>query len=202
LYKKNSQVFIFSRTKKQIDYVLIKSYNRINFHSRTFCVWYEVPFTEIQSFKINYKSKSGSQYIFTPKGVYRISNHWGRVADCHWRLIPMAEFKNQNNTVAYANWIDFYSNDDTSKIFYIKVNTATKEINFYHKQSLLNDEQVVLRNAKETAKTIRIIKEVFTETDWAKYLNYEDLEELRKDVIMKLILTNKSFLEIKKAYLS
>jgi len=67
---------------------------------------------------------------------------------------------------------------------------------------LLNDEQVVLKNAKETAKTIRIIKEVFTETDWAKYLNYEDLEELRKDVIMKLILTNKSFLEIKKAYLS
>jgi hypothetical protein len=161
-----------------------------------------VSFAEIQSMKINYKSKSGSQYIFTEKGLYRISNHWGRVANCHWRLVPLAEFKNQNITVAFANWADFYSNDDTSKLFYIKVNSATREVNFYHKQSIEKEEKVVLRNAKETAKTIRIIKEVLDQNDWAKYLQYDDFEILRKEIVAELVNTTKSFLEIKKHYLN
>jgi uncharacterized membrane protein len=74
-------------------------------------------------------------------------------------------------------------------------------VNFYHKQSLENDDKVVLRNAKDTAKIIRTIKEIVAETAWAKYLHYEDLEELRKEIIEQLITTEKSFLEIKKMYL-
>jgi hypothetical protein len=180
---------------------LIKTYNRINFHNHTFCVWKEVSFDEIQSLKINYKSKSGSQYIFTEKGLFRISNHWGRVADCHWRLIPLAEFKNQNITVAFANWVDFFSNDDAEKLFYIKVDLEMKEVNFYHKLTAETTENLILRNAKETAKTIRIIREVLSQTDWAKYLSYDDFEMLRKEIVSELVTTTKSFLEIKKHYL-
>lgn len=160
-----------------------------------------MPFAEIKDLRISYTSQSGSQYIFTTEGLYRISNHWGRVANCHWRLIPLAEFKNQNITVAFANWTDFYSNDDTSKLFFVKVNWETNEVNFYHKLTAENNDKVVLRNAKETAKTIRIIKEVLTQEDWAKYLKYEDFEMLRKQIIEELVNTNKSFLEIKKTYL-
>ena len=178
-----------------------KTYTKLNFHSYTFCIWKEVPFVEISDLRINYKSQSGSQYIFTALGLYRISNHWGRVANCHWRLIPLAEFKNQNTTVAFANWTDFYSNDDTSKLFFIKVDFETSAINFYHKLSLENQEKVILRNAKETAKTIRTIKEVLTETDWAKHLKYEDFETLRKEIVTELVTTAKSFLEIKISYL-
>ena len=130
--------------------------------------------------------------------MYRISNHWGRVANCHWRLVPLAEFKSQHNIVAFANWTDFYSNDDTSKLFFIKVDFDTQEVNFYHKQSAENQESICLRNAKETAKTIRTIKQVLTETDWAKHLIFNDLEILRKEVVIELVTTNKSFLEIKK----
>ena len=59
----------------------------------------------------------------------------------------------------------------------------------------------MLRNAKDTAKTIRILKEVLTETDWAKYLKYDDLEVLRKEVVAELVNSEKRFLEIKKQYL-
>lgn len=178
-----------------------KTYSKFNFHSHTFCIWKEIPFEEIRKLKTNYKSQSGSEYIFTPEGLYRISNHWGRVANCHWRLIPLAQFKSQNTIVGFANWTDFYSNDDTSKLFYIKVNFETNEVNFYHKLSLANEEQAILRNAKETAKTIQTIKQVLTEINWAKYLVYEDLEILRKKIVEELINSEKSFLETKKQYL-
>lgn len=158
-------------------------------------------FSEIKDLKINYKSQSGSEYIFTAEGLYRISNHWGRVANCHWRLIPLAQFKNQNTIVGFAIWSDFYSNDDASKLFFIKFDFEKLEVNFYHKLIADNLEKIVLRNAKETAKTIRTIKQVLTETDWAKHLKYEDLEVLRKEVVTELVNSEKSFLEVKKAYL-
>ena len=178
-----------------------KTYNKLNFHSHTFCIWKEVLIAEISDLKINYKSQSGSEYIFTAEGLYRISNHWGRVANCHWRLIPLAQFKNQNIIVGFANWTDFYSNDDTSKLFFIKVDFKTNEVNFYHKLSLENQEKVILRNAKKTAKTIQTIKQVLTEINWAKYLQFEDLDVLRKAIIEELVNSEKSFLEVKKAYL-
>ena len=178
-----------------------KIYKKHNFHKHTFCIWKEVPIVQVAELKISYTSHSGSQYIFTTEGLYRISNHWGRVANCHWRLIPISAFKSQHTIVAFANWSDFYSNDDISKLFFIKVNLETKDVNFYHKQSATDQENIVFRNAKETAKTIRTIKEVLTEIDWAKYLKYEDLEILRKEIVTELVKTNKSFLEVKKQYL-
>jgi hypothetical protein len=178
-----------------------KSFNKLNFHSYTFCIWREVLYSEINDLKINYKSQSGSMYIFTAEGLYRISNHWGRVANCHWRLIPLAQYKNQNTIVGFAKWIDFYSNDDNSKLFFIKVNFVTKEVNFYHKLSLENQEKVIFRNAKETSKTIQTIKQVLTEDNWAKHLKFDDLKVLRKEIVNELVNSAKSFLEIKKQYL-
>jgi len=181
--------------------VKLKKYSRNNFHSHTFCIWNEVEFEAIKNLKINYTSQSGSQYIFSIEGLYRISNHWGRVANCHWRLIPLNEYKSQNTTVAFAKWSNFYSNDDTSKLFFIKVDLENKQVNFFHKQSVDKSEAVIFRNAKETSKTIRIIKELFTETSWAKYLKYDDIDLLRNNIIVELIGSEKSFIEIKKKYL-
>ena len=178
-----------------------KIYNKLNFHSHTFCIWKEVLFNEINNRKISYKSKSGSQYIFSSDGLYRISNHWGRVANCHWRLIPLDKFKNQNTIVGFARWADFYSNDDRSKLFFIKVDFETGEVNFYHKLNQENQEKVILRNAKETAETIKTIKKVLTQTDWAKYLKYEDLEVFRKKIVNELVYSENRFIEIKRQYL-
>lgn len=179
----------------------MKTYNKLNFHKYTFCLWREVSFAEIEKLPLSHKSKSGSGYIFTEVGVYRISNHWGRAANCRWRLIADENFKSQQTKVGFANWTDFYPNDETSKLFFIKVNFDTIEVNFYHKLSPDYEAKYVLRNASETAKTIKIIKEILTETAWSKYLQFDDLEELRKEIVEKLITTEKSFLEVKKNYL-
>jgi hypothetical protein len=66
----------------------------------------------------HFKSKSGSLYYFTDKGVYRYSNHWGRVANCRWKISGVEAYKNQNYYVGYANWLDFYSLNTSEKNFY------------------------------------------------------------------------------------
>ncbi len=180
---------------------MVKKFNQSNFHKRTFCIWKEVDYLEISDLKINYKSKSGSQYIFSKEGIYRISNHWGRVADCHWRLIPLGLFKNQNITVAYANLVDFHTYDDSAKLFFIRVDITKADVNFYHKDMVLPNEKVLLRDAKETAKTLKIIKEILNDTLWAKYLKYESITDLRRDIIQNLVTSSESFISLKKRYL-
>jgi hypothetical protein len=116
----------------------------------------------------------------------------------------VAEITNEDqskNIVGFANWTDFYSNNDNSKLFFIKVDFETQNVNFYHKLSTDIQEKIVLRNAKETAKTIQTIKQVLTEDNWAKYLKYDDLDILRKEIINELVNSANSFLEIKKKYL-
>jgi hypothetical protein len=179
----------------------MKTYTKRNFHKHTFCLWQEVPFTEIENLPLNHKSKSGSGYIFTEVGVYRISNHWGRAANCRWRLIADESIKSQQIKVGFANWTDFYTNDETSKLFFVKVDFVLKDVNFYHKLSPDYEEKFVLRNASETAKTIKIIKQILNETAWSKHLQFDDLNELRKEIVVQLITTEKSFLEIKRLYL-
>ena len=39
-----------------------------------------------------------------------------------------------------------------------------------------------------------------TETDWAKYLDYKDIEELRKEIVTDMIQSSKTFIEIKMEY--
>lgn len=180
--------------------MLNKTYNKLNFHSHTFCIWKEVLETEIQELKLHFKSKHHSYYYFTNDGVYRFSNHWGRVANCHWRLIPLANYKSQKAIVGFAPWGDFYANDDANALFFIKVNDRTREVNFYHKHTSELIENLVFRNAKETAKTIKIIKQVLIEKEWAKHLNYTDLEVLRKEIVQELVNSKLNFLEIKRKF--
>ena len=179
----------------------MKTYNKLNFHKHTFCLWREVSFAEIENLPLSHKSKSGSGYIFTEIGVYRISNHWGRAANCRWRLIADDNFKSQQMKVGFAYWTDFYPNDEISKLFFIKVKFDTIEVNFFHKLSPDYEPKYVLRNASETAKTIKAIKEILTETAWSKYLQFDDLEEVRNEIVDQLITTEKCFLEVKKNYL-
>lgn len=178
----------------------MKSYNQKNFHKYTFCLWQEIPFTEIQSLFINHKSKSGSQYIFTTKGVYRISNHWGRAANCRWRLQPLENYKNQQIKVGFAHWTDFYPNNEIENLFFIQVNFNTNEITFNHKAAPAYNKTYTLRNAAQTSKIIKLIKQILTETTWAKHLNYNNIDTLRREIINKLLTTKSSFFDIKKQF--
>jgi hypothetical protein len=201
----------------------LKKYNKTNFHKHTFCEFTEVDTVTIPNIDWHYKSKSGSGYCFTDEGVYRISNHWGRAANCRWRLISRASSKsstslnsnlgdfaslqetnskinNSQHRIGYANWSDFYPNNETEKLFYIEVNFDTKEVIFQHKNNPNYYGTAVLRNASETAKVIRQIKEILEYDTWAKYLDVSDLEMVRNEIIQKLITTNIPLPTIKKTF--
>lgn len=177
-----------------------KTYNKTNFHNHTFCIFQEVSLEALQDLSLNFKSKSGSCYYFTKVGVYRLSNHWGRAANCKWRLVNN-NLNGDKIKLGYANWTDFYPDNDYEKLYFVKVDYDNKTVYFYHKQSPEYATEKVLRTATETTKLIKQIRALFDETAWTKYLKDENIEVLRKEIIEELINTNKSFQEIRKEYL-
>lgn len=175
-------------------------YNRSNFHNRTFCIFKEVDLDEIKELQPNFKSKSGSSYYFTEVGVYRLSNHWGRAANCKWRLTSDA--KNSNRTkLGFANWSTFYPDNDFEKLYFIEVDFDTQSVNYYHKQSENCTSDKVLRTSNETVKLIKQIRVLFEETAWAKHLKEGNSDVFRKEIILELISSTKTFQEIRKEYL-
>ncbi len=174
--------------------------NRSNFHNRTFCIFKEVDLDTIKDVNPNFKSKSGSNYYFTEVGVYRLSNHWGRAANCKWRLTSDA--KNNNRTkLGFANWSEFYPDNDFEKLYFIEVNFENQSVNYYHMQSYNFTSDKVLRTANETTKLIKKIRTLFEETAWSKHLKDSNTEVLRKEIIKKLIESVATFQEIRRDYL-
>lgn len=176
---------------------LHKIYHRSNFHSHTFCEYAEVESLPKIFSTPNYKSKSGSSYYFTEEGVYRCSNHWGRAANCRWRLISEIKNPNQKARIGYAKWTDFYPNNETEALFYIEVNFETLVVTFQHKNHPNYDGIAIARTAAETAKVIRQIKEVLETDAWAKYYDTTSIDSLRRDIIHQLCFSTLSLLEIK-----
>ena len=174
----------------------MKKYNRTNFFKHTFCIFNEVNPNELPKSIPDYVSKSESSYYFTEEGVYRKSNHWGRAANCRWKLISNS-YKSQNTIVAYARWIDFFPNNETEKLYFIRIN-ENNEITFHHKFESIYTNSDVLRTAVETSKRIKLINEVLETENWCKYINYTDFDKLEALAIHELLYTNKSFNDIKK----
>lgn len=176
----------------------------------------EVNNEAIKNLEPNYTSKSGSSYYFTKEGLYRVSNHWGRAANCRWKLdsslnsniglveknLKQVQIEQVQIKVGYANWSDFYPNNEQENLFYIQVDFEAKTIDFQHKANPDYDGELMCRNASETAKRIKICKEVLQEDKWSNYLVFNSIETIRKEVIRELLYTNTSFLMIKKHYLS
>lgn len=180
------------------------TYNKTNFHKHTFCVFSEASIEIIKDLKLNFKSKSGSSYYFVENGVYRLSNHWARVANCKWRLINFNEnldSKDNKNKLGFAKWTDFYQDNDFEKLYFVEVNYDAKIVNFYHRRSENYNEVKILRTAGETAKLIKQIRILFDQTAWTKYLKTDVIDVVRKEIIENLINSNQSFHEIRRAFL-
>lgn len=175
-----------------------KTYNKTNFHRHTFCIFKEVNWNELVSLKPNYTSKSGSSYYFTLDGVYRVSNHWGRAANCKWRLQALENVSSDRTRAGYANWTEFHPDNDIQKLYFIEVDFDSESVNYNHIGN--NSEgKSMLRTASETTKRIKQIRQLLKSDDWSKHLDFEDLENARKQIIQELISTDRSLQEIKKA---
>lgn len=174
-----------------------KVYHRNNFFKHTFCEWQLVDGAFITAKKPDYKSKSGSSYYFDSEGLYRYSNHWGRAANCRWRLIS-GEKTSQGFYLGYAKWTDFYPNNDTDLLYFIVMDWDSKTARSQHREKSADTH--FYRTASDTAKRIQTIQEVLTTTAWAKYVDYDDMEELRQFVIKLLVSSGLHFNEIKKRW--
>ncbi|SFU75030.1 hypothetical protein SAMN05216480_11924 [Pustulibacterium marinum] len=136
-----------------------KKYHKGNFFKHTYCVFKQVikedfPF---QNEKPHYKSKSGSSYFYTEEGVFRVANHWGRAANCRWRIASIPTAKKDRVKIGFARWTDFYSDSETEKLYVITING--NDIEFQHKDAFPSENKIK-RTAADTAKTIRKIKKL------------------------------------------
>lgn len=148
-------------------------FHRHNFFKYTYCVFKEVEPAEVP-FPLddyNYKSKSGSLYFYNEEGVYRISNHWGRAANCRWRLQALTGMPANRTKIGFARWQDFYSDNEREKLYFITV--IGQEVLFRHKNEQPHENRI-LRTAGDTASVIRKIKKLL---EGNKYLSEEEVKE-------------------------
>ena len=105
----------------------MKNFHKFNFFKHTYCEFELKSLNFFKQREVHFKSKSGSLYFYTEKGVYRYSNHWGRVANCKWKINGIEAYKNQIYYVGYAKWSDFYPLNSKEKDFYITIEAKTNE---------------------------------------------------------------------------
>lgn len=173
----------------------LKTYNPTNFFKHTFCEFLQIDDFEFPK-NTNYKSKSDSYYFYTDEGVYRKSNHWGRVANCRWKLISKNGYKNQKIVIGFAKWTDFYPINTVEKLFFIDVNFKKKTAKIQPKKENNNS---FLFTYSEAKKRIQQINYLFKNDKWANYFDIRK-EELLYNVISKFINSNKILQEIKRKH--
>jgi hypothetical protein len=168
-----------------------------NSFKNTFCVFGEVPLSEIEQMEEQFKSESGSAYYYTDEGMYRLSNHWGRLANSKWRLLEMNPPTSSKIKLGFAKWEDFYPDNATEKLYYIEADFENHTANYYHKNSPDYNGITLLRTTAETRKRLKNIRNILTLTQWATHY-HQDIEVLRKMIVAELIATDKTLEAIKR----
>ncbi|MFE3872570.1 hypothetical protein ACFX5F_15205 [Flavobacterium sp. ZS1P70] len=169
-----------------------------NSFKNTFCVFQEVSLSSLKGLVVQYQSKAGSSYYYSKSGMYRLSNHWGRLANSKWRLEPLEPESESKIKLGFAPWENFYHDNPVDELYYLEANYLKQTVNYQHKNNLNYDNKAILRTSFETTKRIKQIRNLFALTSWAKYFEYDDLNILRKKIIDELIFTNKTLEEIKR----
>ena len=80
----------------------------------------------------------------------------------------------------------------------VKYAKYERDVNIKHKNAPEFDHKAILRTSFETAKKLKQIRNLMNLTSWAKYFDYEDINELRKKIILELVYTEKTLEEIKR----
>jgi hypothetical protein len=168
-----------------------------NAFKNTFCVFHEQSIDKIENLKISFQSSAGSSYYYTTGGMYRLSNHWGRLANSKWRLVPAEKVTDSKAKLGFASWDSFYPDNDIEALYYLEADYITNTVTYQHKKNPNYDSKAILRTSFETTKKIKQVRNLFQLTSWAKYYDYQDIATLRKIIIEQLIYTTKTLEEIK-----
>lgn len=175
----------------------MKTYHHSNFFKYTYCEFEQVSDDFFLNNKPHYTSKSGSNYFYTDEGVYRYSNHWGRVANCRWKISGIEDYKNQCYYVGYSNWLDFYPLNNFEKTFYLEQNLENDIPKIYRVKEG-SSSACYLMTLEFAQKRLKQIKSLFKDYKWAQYYN-QDIELVRKQLITKLINSEESLQKLKQS---
>ncbi len=167
----------------------------------TFCVFTEVDLFQIHSKKWDYTSKSGSSYYYTAEGMFRMSNHWGRLANSKWRLLAAEPPTASKIKLGYAPWSEFYPDNTNEDLYYLEADFNANTVNYQHRSNPKYNKKAVLRTSFKTSKRIKQIRNLLELNSWSKHFEYDDVQTLRQNIVNDLIYTNKTLEEIKSAYL-
>jgi hypothetical protein len=168
-----------------------------NSFKNTFCVFHEVLPDAIEGLKKQFESKAGSTYYYTETGMYRMSNHWGRLANSKWRLIAMEPETPSKTKIGFAAWSEFHPDNAEEKLYYIEADFDKNTVLYQHRNNLNYNKKAILRTSFETTKRIKQIRNLQQLTSWAKHFD-EDIDVLRERIITELIYTEKTLEEIKR----
>jgi hypothetical protein len=100
--------------------------------------------------------------------VYRKSNHWGRVANCRWKLLANEDYKNQQIGIGFANWTDFYPINSNEKMFFINVDFIKKIVKIKPKKENSTNH---LFTFSEANRRIKQITHLFKDNKWTHYFD-------------------------------
>ena len=175
----------------------MKNFHKFNFFKHTYCEFELKSLNFFKQREVHFKSKSGSLYFYTEKGVYRYSNHWGRVANCKWKINGIEAYKNQIYYVGYAKWSDFYPLNSKEKDFYITIEAITNEPKIYRFNEE-NKTRPFLMTLEFTLLRLKEIKKIQKDYKWATYYN-ESVEVVRSMLISKLINSDKTLQVLKQS---
>ena len=172
-----------------------------NTFKNTFCVFNQRDLKEIEDLILDYKSNSGSSYFYTEKGMYRLSNHWGRLGNCKWRLVETHVDYKSKIKLGFANWDDFFPDNKHEALYYLQADFETATVLYQHKNCKDYFGKEILRTASDTMKRVKQARNILQLTNWAKHFENTDIFKLRKDIVTDLIFTNLSLDEIKRKHL-
>jgi hypothetical protein len=173
----------------------LKTFNHTNFFKHTFC-----EFTEIENFEFpknsHFKSSSNSHYFYTKEGVFRKSNHWGKVANCHWKIITKTKYKNQQIVIGFASWDDFFAINSSEKNFtiFVDFDKDTAKI-----ESLKTSSEKPIFTFLEAQQKLKKIREILQNNSWTTYFN-QNTKEIQQLVIHELLNSSKSLQQIKQDF--
>ena len=170
---------------------------KITDFKNTFCVFNEVVPENSTIYNWNFESKSGSLYFFSEFGMYRMSNHWGQLANSIWRLEPLEIEVSSKNKLGFAPYNSFYIINKLDKLFYIEINYQKNTVSYQHKDNPKFENNTELRNIFETYKRIKQIKNILNRSKWSLNFNSDDITILRKKICFELVTTNTKLEDIK-----
>ena len=131
--------------------------------------------------------KSSSEYLIDKKtgDIFRLADHWGRVASCNWRIVPNCEIDNENSNIfdiGKANIKDF-SRKDSGFYFNPKFRdamVATAHAILPNMKKLVSDNKKFYLTDKANKRVESFVDNIFEQLQHSANLSVKEIDKLKK----------------------